>query len=57
MRVNRWWSAVSVPIAFDSVLDANGAFIAAFCAVAALMFGVLLGFSTHGRCLLTDRGF
>ena len=45
-----------MPIVFDHVLDANGAFIADFCAVAALVFGVLVGFFTHGHCLLTDRG-
>ena len=56
MRVNRLWIAFAVPIVFDHVLDANGAFIAAFCAAAALVFGVLVGFSMHGRCLLIDRG-
>jgi len=57
MRVNRLWTAFAVPIVFDRVLDANGAFNAATCAVAALVFGVVVGFSTHGRCLPTDRGF
>ena len=57
MRVSFWWSAFAVPIVFDCVLDANGAFIVAFCAVAALVFGVLVGFSTHGCCLLTNCGF
>ena len=56
MHVNRWWIAFAVPIVFDHVLDANGAFIADFRAVAALVFGVLVGFFTHGRCLLTNHG-
>ena len=54
MRVNRLWIAFAVPIVFDRVLDDNGAFNAASCAVAALVFGVVVGFATHGCCLLTD---
>ena len=57
MRVNRFCTAFAVPMVFDRVLDANGAFNAASHAVAALVFGVVVGFSTHGCCLLTDRGF
>ena len=46
MRVNRWWIAFAVPIVFDRVLDANGAFNAASRVVAALVFGVVVGFAT-----------
>ena len=45
-----------MPIVFDCVLDANGAFIADFRAVADLVFGVLVDFYTHGCCLLTNHG-
>ena len=56
MHVNCWWIAFAVPIVFDHVLDANGAFIADFRAVAALVFGVLVVFYMHVHCLLTDHG-
>ena len=58
MRVNCWWIAFAVPIVFDCVLDANGAFIADFRAVADLVFDVVgVGFDMHGLCLLTNCGF
>ena len=39
MRVKRLWIALAVPMIFDRVLDANGAFSAASFAIAALVFG------------------
>ena len=42
---------------FFCVLEDNGAVNAASRAVAALVFGVVVGFSTHGRWLLNDCGF
>ena len=57
MRVNCLWIAFAVPIVFDRVLDANGTFSAASRAVAALVFGLVVGFATHGCCLLTNQGF
>ena len=39
MRVKRLWIALAVPMVFDHVLDANGAFSAASFAIAALVFG------------------
>ena len=39
MRVKRLWIALAVPMVFDRVLDANGAFSAASSAIAALVFG------------------
>ena len=54
MRVNRLWTAFAVPMVFDRVLDASGAFNAASRAVAVLVFGVVVGFTTHGCCLLTN---
>ena len=42
MRANCLWAALAVPMVFDRVRDASGAFIAASLAVAALVFGVAL---------------
>ena len=56
MRVKRLWIAFAVPLVFDRVLDANGAFKAALGAIAALVLGVV-GFATHGCCLHTACGF
>ena len=39
MRVKRLWIALAVPMVFDHVLDANGAFSAVFFEIAALVFG------------------
>ena len=57
MRVIHLWISFAVPMVFDRVLDDNGAFNAASCAVAVLVFGVVVGFATYGCCLLADRGF
>ena len=43
MRVKRLWAALAVPMVFDLVRDASGAFIATARANAALVFGVALG--------------
>jgi len=40
---------------FDLVLDDNGVFKAASCAIVALVLGVV-GFTTHSQCLLTNCG-
>ena len=42
MRVKRLWTALAVPMVFDLVLGANGAFNAAFFAIAALVLGCWL---------------
>jgi hypothetical protein len=57
MSANRLWIAFAVPMVFDCVLDDNDMFNAAYRAVAALVFGVVVGFATHGCCLLTNLGF
>jgi len=54
--VKNLWIALAVPMVFDLVLDDNGAFKAAVCAVAALVLGVV-GFAAHGCCMHTARGF
>ena len=56
MRVKRLWIAFAMPMVFDCVLDYNGTIKAALRAVAALVLGVV-GFTAHGCCLLTARGF
>ena len=57
MCVNRLWAAFAVPMVFDRVRDASGVFIAAYCAIAALVFGVVLGVTVHGSCRLIFCGF
>ena len=57
MLVNCLWAAFAVPMVFDHVCDASSAVIAASCAIAALVFGVILGVTMHGCCLLIIRGF
>ena len=52
MRVNCLWTALAEPMVFDLVCDAIGAFIAAFCAIAALVFGIVAGVAEHVRCRL-----
>jgi len=42
---------------FERVLAASGAFSAASCAVAALVFGVVVDFTMHGCYLLPDFYF
>ena len=56
MRANCLWAALAVPMVFDRVRDASGSFIAASCAVAALVFGVALRV-VPGCCRLTVRVF
>jgi len=48
MRVNHLWIAFALPMVFDRVLDARGAFSAASFAIAALVFG-------FGGCWLADH--
>ena len=50
------WIAFAMPMVFNRVLDDNGAFKAALHAVAALVLDVV-GFTTHGCCVLTACGF
>jgi hypothetical protein len=52
IRANRFWAALAVPMVFDLVCDASGAFIAAARAIAALVFGVALRV-VPGCCRLT----
>ena len=42
MRVNCLWAALAVSMVLDRVCNAGGAFIAASCAFAALVFGVVV---------------
>ena len=42
MRVKHLWTALAVPMVFDLVFDANGAFSAAFFAISALVLGCWL---------------
>ena len=48
MRVNRIWAALALPMVFDRVFDASSAFIAASCAIAALVFGIFVGIIVLG---------
>jgi len=57
MRMNYLWAAFAVPVVFDRVCDASGAFNAASRAAAALVFGVVVGVAVHGCCLLIVCGF
>ena len=50
MRVNCLWAALAVPMVFDLVCNSRGEFIAAFCAIAALVFGIVVGVAEHSCC-------
>ena len=57
MRAKCLCAAFDVPTVFDHGLDASSAFIAASCAIAALVFVVVVGVTLHGCCLVIGCGF
>ena len=48
MHVNRQWAALAVPMVFDCVCVAGGAFIIASCDFAALVFSLVVGIANRG---------